>query len=105
MTAFINGFFQALQNLLTWVLDGIVFCIKAAVWFIFDGFLTVIVTFISALDIGSHLTSMAGYFQLLPTQLLYLINAIGLPSGLSILLWSIGIRMAINLVPSWLTRL
>lgn len=105
MEGFINSFFTTLQDLLTWVLDGLIFVVKSVFWFILDGVLTAITTFFSLLDIGSHITSLASYFELLPPQLIWLIQAIGLPQGLSILIWAIGIRMAINLLPSWITRL
>lgn len=105
MDSFINSFFSTLQNLLTWVLDGVLYVFKAGFWFILDGVLTAITVFFSLLDVGSHITSIAGYFGLLPTQMIYLIQAIGLPLGLSILLWGMLIRMVINLIPSWITRL
>lgn len=105
MEGFINSFFTTLQTLLTWVLDGVTFVVKGVFWFILDGVLTAITTFLSLLDVGSHITSFAGYFGLLPPQLIWLIQAIGLPQGLSILIWAIVIRMTINLIPSWITRL
>lgn len=105
MEGFINSFFTTLQSLLTWVLDGVTYVVKGVFWFILDGVLTAITTFISLLDVGSHITSFAGYFGLLPPQLIWLIQAIGLPQGLSILIWAIVIRMTINLIPSWITRL
>jgi len=102
---FINGFFAIIQDLLKWVLDGLMYVLKTALYFPFDGLLTAIEGLISALDISQLMISSASTWGAMPPQLLYVVNAIGIPQGLSLLAYAYGIRMAINLIPAALTRI
>lgn len=103
--AFINGFFLVIQTLLGWVLDGLMYVLKTALYFPFDGLLTVISGLISALDVSSVIVSSVSTWGAMPPQLLYIVNAIGIPQGLSILAYAYGLRMALNLIPAALTRI
>lgn len=102
---FINGFFSALQTLLSWMLDGLLYVTKAALYFVWDGLLTVITGLITAVDISNVLVSAAATWDAMPPQLLYLINQIGIPQGLTILGYAYLIRMGFNLIPAALTRI
>ena len=105
MNELINGFWTTLQTLLSWVLDGFLYVIKTAVWFILDGFLTTVYAFVNLLDISSVLFDMAAYWGLLPPQLVYIINQIGLPMALTMLMGCYVIRMLLNLIPAAFTRI
>ncbi len=84
---------------------GVMFVIKAVFWLALDGLLETIKVHVMLLNVGQFTVSIAEYLGLLPPQMIYLIKAIALPQGLSILVWAIAVRMALNLVPSWITRL
>lgn len=88
-----------------WGLDGGLYILKLGMYFVFDGLLTVVYAIVGSLDVGSFVVNTAGVWGGLPPQLIYLINAIGLPSGLSIVLYAIIIRMLLNLIPAAVTRI
>ena len=103
--AFINVFFSTIQTLLGWCLDGLMYVLKTALYFPFDGLLTAISGLLSALDVSSLIVSSASTWGGMPPQLLYIVNAIGIPQGLSMLAYAYGLRMALNLIPAALTRI
>lgn len=102
---FINGFFTALQTILSWMLDGLAYVLKTVIYFVFDGLLTVVSGIISAVDISNVLVSAASTWNAMPPQLLYVIHQIGIPQGLTILGYAYLIRMGLNLIPAALTRI
>ncbi len=103
--AFINGFFTTIQTLLGWVLDGMLYVLKTALYFPFDGLLTVVSGLISVLNVSSLIVSSASTWGGMPPQLLYIVNAIGIPQGLAILASAYLLRMGLNLIPAALTRI
>lgn len=105
MIDFINGFGVLLQNILKWALDGILWILKMVPYLVYDGILTVFQLTISALSLPSVLFTAAGEWGLLPPQAVYIINALGIPIGISMILAAIAVRMAINLIPAALTRI
>ena len=102
---FVIDFFRLCKELLTWMLDGVLFVLKTAFYLPFDGILTAITAFISSLDIGQLVFNSASTWGLLPPQMLYVINAVGFPQGLTLVAYAIVIRMTLNLIPAALTRL
>ena len=103
--AFINGFFTTIQTLLGWVLDGLMFVLKTFLYFPFDGVLTEIEGIILALDFSSFASSTAVAWTGMPPQLIYVVNAIGIPQGLAILASAYILRITLNLIPAALTRI
>lgn len=104
LVSFFGAFWAACKGILTWMLSGIGFLFQSVFYLILDGFLTVIYAIVAALDFGTVIASYAGYWSGLPPQLIYAINACGIPSGISILVWAMGIRMLLNLIPAAFTR-
>ncbi|BCS53913.1 DUF2523 family protein [Geobacter sp. SVR] len=105
MQSVVNAICSFLMIALKWLLDGAVVVIKSVLYFIFDGLLTVILAIFQAIDLSALLTTSALSWAGLPDQLIWFLNAVNVPQGLTILLSSIGIRMAINLIPAEFTRL
>lgn len=87
-----------------WVLDGCILVLKAVPYMIMDGILTCIEGIFSTFDFSVSIASVAGQWANLPTQMIYIINAIGIPQGITMLIAAIGLRMAINLIPAEFTR-
>lgn len=102
---FINAFWSGLQAVLSWLLDGALYVLKAALYFPFDGLLTCISSFVSALDLSGILFTSATTWGALPPQLLYVLNQIALPQCLSLMLYAYIIRLTLNLIPAALTRI
>jgi uncharacterized membrane protein YphA (DoxX/SURF4 family) len=106
--SFIADFFNdvggILTSFLTWVLTGIAEIVSGVLYVIFDGFFTVCLAVINAIDFSTVITENFAQWDLLPDQLVYLINAVGLPQGLTILGSAYVIRMTLNLIPGAITR-
>lgn len=104
----ISKFFTALvdflKTLATWALDGIVFLLKSVFFFILDGLLTVVTLAMQALDFSAFLASYAMDWAGLPSQAIYIITAVGIPQGLTIIAGAMVLRLGLNLIPAALTR-
>jgi len=101
---FLNSFASLIGSFFTWLADTLVSIIWGALYLIYDGFLTLIVAIVSAIDLSTLVTQTMASWGLLPDQLVYLINQVGVPQGLAILGYAYLIRMGLNLIPSVITR-
>lgn len=101
---FVNSFWQALYDTVVWFGDGIVFCVQAVIYWILDIFFTIIIALLGTLDFSALVTNITLSWAGVPTQLIYLINQCYIPQGLTILGSSYLIRLILNLIPSWITR-
>ena len=88
----------------TWILDGFIELLQFVVFTILDGLLSVVETALAAFDLSSVLFNYAAAWSHLPTQLIWLINAVGLPQCMAILGAAYLIRLTLNLIPSVFTR-
>ncbi len=104
MTAFFNAMVAFFVAILKWCLDGVLFVLKSALYYAFDGLLTAIQTIFTAIDVGSFAVSYAAKWSDLPPQLIYFIDAIGIPQCVVMLAGAMSIRMLINLIPAEFTR-
>lgn len=103
--SFIASFFTSLKMYLSWALDGCLYVIKGALYCAFDGLCTSVFAFFGAIDLTAAIANITLSWSGLPPQMLYLINAIGLPQCLGILVSAILIRMGLNLIPAAFTRI
>ena len=88
----------------TWILDGFIELLQFVVFTVLDGLLSVVETALAAVDLSSVLFNYAAAWSHLPTQLIWLINAVGLPQCLAILGAAYLVRLTLNLIPSVFTR-
>lgn len=105
LLSFVNKFWIAIKDTVVWLVDGIVYACKLFLYGVADGFFTLITGLIQAIDCSALVTAMAADYSLLPTQLVWLINAICLSQGLSVIVIGIMIRMSLNLIPAVFTRI
>ncbi len=101
---FVSGFFGYLLDGLEWLLNGLLTLLKQILLYIFDGALTVITLFIQAIDFSTTLFTTAAQWSNLPSELIYLINIIGIPQAMTLLVTAIIIRVTLNLIPGFITR-
>ncbi|MCB2216112.1 hypothetical protein [Desulfofustis glycolicus] len=85
--------FENVGNLISWVF-----------FTIYDGLLTVLYSFAAAIDFSAVMFNAAAQYSSMPSQLIWLINQIGLPQGFTYLGGAIVIRMLLNLLPAAITR-
>jgi hypothetical protein len=101
---FINNFLSVITSALTWLLDGAILVIQSAFYFIYDGLLSTVTAFVNSLDLSNLAFSSLTTWGLMPDQMLYVINQIGLPQGLTMVFYAYLIRLTLNLIPAALTR-
>ena len=102
--SFINTFFSSLYYVMKWCLDGLLYVLKTFLYFPFDGLLTVIESFFSALNFSSVIFSSSSVWAGLPPQLIWILNAVGFPQCMTLIAAAYLIRLTLNLIPSWATR-
>lgn len=100
----LSTFWHWIQTCFTWLLDGFILLVQFVFFTIFDGLLTVIETTLAAIDLSSVIFNYAAAWSSMPTQLVWLINAVGLPQCFAILGAAYLIRLTLNLIPSVFTR-
>ena len=100
----LRGFWSLLETAFRWVLDGLLFLLKSLFFTILDGLLTVLETILAAINFSAVVFNYAATWSNLPTQLIWLINAVGLPQCFTILGAAYLIRLTLNLIPASLTR-
>jgi len=105
MAAAFTALFTFLSTILTWALDGVLWLLGKAFYLPFDGLLTVISSIFNAIDLSSFVATYAMNWAGLPTQLIWFVNAVGIPQGLTVLVSSIIIRLCLNLIPAAFTRI
>jgi len=96
---------EYIKGALAWVLDSIVTVLWSVLYFIYDGFLTMLTAVVAAIDVSTLITDMAAQWGLLPDVMVFLVNQCGLPQMIAIIVYAYGIRMALNLIPSVVTRI
>lgn len=104
ITNFFNDVGAILTSFLTWVLNGIVAIVSGVLYVILDGFFVVCMAVINAINLSTILTQAFANWGVLPVQLVYLINQIGIPQGLTMIGYAYVIRMTLNLLPGSITR-
>jgi F0F1-type ATP synthase membrane subunit c/vacuolar-type H+-ATPase subunit K len=105
LLSFVNGFWGYIVQVVQWLVQGIIYAIETGLYFAWDGLLTCMSALISGLNLGNLATQTAAGWGLLPPQLAYLICQSGIANGLGMIGTGVAIRMTLNLIPSWLTRI
>lgn len=105
LLSFVNAFWGIVANTLVWFYDGVLLALKTGLYWIVDGFFTAVEGLLVGLNLGSIATAMSVSWGLLPAQLAYIVNLIGIANGLSLIGAAMVIRMTLNLIPSWATRI
>ncbi len=100
----VNSFFSTIWDIvklgLTALFDGIL----ALIYMIWDGLLFTVTNLVSTLDLTSLAFTEYAVWADLPPQLIYLINQLALPQCAGIIGAAIFIRMILNIIPTWATR-
>lgn len=101
---FINGFFGYLWDGFLWLVEGIGTFLHWITFTIYDGILTVISAFATAIDFSEVMFNIGAKYAGLPDQLIWIINAVDLPQFFTYIVSGIMIRMILNLLPAAVTR-
>lgn len=102
---FINGFFDTLLDGFLWLAEAIGQVLHFIVYQTYDGILIIIFLFTKSIDLSAMAFNMAAKYAGLPTQLIWLINQVNFPQFVTYIVGAIIIRMILNLIPTWATRI
>jgi len=105
LISFATALFNLIKAVALWTLDGIVWLLMHVLFLIFDGILTCITAFFTALDFSSFISAYALSWVGIPDQMIWFINAVSIPAGVTMISGAIGIRMVLNLIPASATRI
>lgn len=72
---------------------------------VLEGIFTIIEGIVDSIDLADLLAEQAASWGLVPDQTIYLLTALGIPAGVSIITYCIAIRMMLNLIPASFTRI
>ncbi len=100
----LTNFFAWVEQAFLWVLDGLAVILQFVAFTILDGLFLVVESIIAAIDLSAVVFNYAAAWSHLPDQLIWLINALGLPQCFTILGSAYLIRLLLNLIPSVFTR-
>lgn len=101
---FVNQFWTALKNVLTWVLDGLLSLISTVFSVLFDILSNILVTLLDSLGTIVHYTDYAAAWAGVPPQMLYVLNQCGFDTALTMLGGAFLARFLLNLIPAAFTR-
>lgn len=101
---FVSGFWELLRGLVTFLIDSVMTIILLILSTVFEGFLLIVTGIINALDFGDVVVSSVAAWGLLDSNTAWMVSAVGIPQGLTILGSAYLIRLTLNLIPSWITR-
>lgn len=97
-------FWSWVETGFSWILDGVILLLQFVVFTVLDGLFLVVETTLGAINLSAVIFNYAASWSSLPTQLVWLINAVGLPQCFAILGAAYLIRLTLNLIPSVFTR-
>lgn len=102
---FFMAFWGQVVDVLTWIFGTIITVLSDILYFIVDGILLVIEAAIQAIDF-TVLESMNAFsgWDLLPPQVIYILDVMDIGTCLSVLAAAYGIRLLLNLIPAAFTR-
>ena len=103
-SAAFHAFVAFFRQLGIWLLDGILYLVKFLLYTLVDGILTIITAFFQGLELVNSAGSFVADWSGLPPQMGYLIGHTGIPACITLVMAAITIRVLINLIPSWATR-
>ena len=101
----IGDFYNIFFKIAKWLLEFVIQFAKYVVFTVYDGFLTVISTFLSVIDLSSNAFNIAAQYSNMPSQLIWLINQVNLPQAMAYIVLGITIRMTLNVIPAAVTRI
>lgn len=104
MTTFFANIIGFLVDLGKYLLEGITYLLQFIIYTLVDGLLTVVTGFFNSLNLANYLGSYIADWSGLPSQMGYVIGQTGIPACITLLLGAVTIRVLLNLIPSWATR-
>lgn len=106
---FFLAFWESLKALLgefvVWILTPIYNVLKSFFLWLWDLILTFVSWILNALPFDEDLFDISFIWDAIPDTLLWMLNELEFDKGFLILVTAIGIRLLLNLIPTWATRI
>lgn len=100
----LSSLWDAFKHLIIWFLDVVVGILKSIFYWFFDQLCTFVLWVINGIDLQNFSLSDFMNWAGLPPQLTYILNACGFSTCLTMVSSALLIRLLLNLIPSWATR-
>lgn len=100
--SWVVSFFDSLFNVATWFLDSLVYIASHVPLLLFKISLDLVLGVLSTVSLSLLPSQVVSW--VLPPALAYLIGQTGIDIGLTMLAGAYSVRWALNLIPSWITR-
>lgn len=101
----LNNLIEYLKAFFYWILTPLFEFVKYIAWYFFDKICSLIEYIVGIIQLPGDIMMGAFEWSGLPGPMLYILNAIGLSAGISIIISAITGRMLLNLIPSWASRI
>jgi len=101
---FVTGFVELLKQFGYWFLDFVYGMLESLFYFFFDKFCDLVEWFFLLIDFKNDLFQTSLAWSSMPDQMIYILNQVGFDNGLLIITSAILIRLTLNLIPTWATR-
>ena len=102
---FCNSFVNMIYLFGKWFLEGAVEVGELCIYWLFDGFYTLVSSLLSTLNFGNLLVDLTAGFDILPSQVVYVIDQVGLGTALTMICSALVVRVCLNIIPSIITRI
>lgn len=100
----LRHFWSWVEEGFTWILDGFILLFQFVFFTLLDGVLSIIEGLVGLVDLSTVAFNYAANWSSLPTQMIWFINALGLPQCLTMLGAAYIVRLSLNLIPGVFTR-
>ena len=104
LVTWLQYLFNLVKNLLIWFSDVIFNLLHTAVNFCWDALCTFILWIFTITDFHASLFTSAFAWSGLPAQQVYILQQCGVDSCLNMITIALMIRVTLNLLPGWITR-
>ena len=101
---FCNRFFSSLWDTIKLGLEALLKALSNLFYMIWDGFLFVVTNLISTLDLSSLAFTQYADWANIPPQMTYIVSQLALPQCAAIIGSAILVRLILNTIPTWATR-
>jgi len=104
ITYFFANILTVLKTFGLWMLDLSLGVFKSVLYWIFDKLCDLVEWFVGLIDFKNELFDTTLAWGNIPSELIYVLNEVGLDNGFVIIGAALIIRLTLNLIPAALTR-
>lgn len=97
--------YETILAIVYWFLNPLYEIGKSVLQWVFDKLCDLVEYLVSLIDFKNELFEDALSWTSLPSEMIYILNQVGMDDCLLILVSALGIRLALNIIPASLTRI